>query len=133
MELPYKSYITEADLLSLKGYKLSQILKIDHSGNSTQTVEHWLLEIASIVYNCVLEICNRQDYAEYICTNEEYKNVIARCQLEQAVYVIENGNLLSISGQGETMDLKEMRKIRAYAPLMLNELRAARLVYGGVF
>lgn len=131
MTLPYKSYITADDILKYKGYRLDKVLATDHSGSTNETIEHFLLEVASVVYNCVLETCNRQEMAEFICTSEDFENLIARCQLEQAVYILENSNLLSMANLKEGADIKEIRKVRSYSPLMLNELKASRIFFGG--
>lgn len=131
MELPYKNYITSDDLFKLKGYQLSTCLLEDNSGNIQETINHFLNEIASSIYYYVLTQCCNREAAKLICTDEAYEDLIAHCQLEQAVYVLENGNLLAVVSD-DLINVNELRKVKAFAPLVIEEIRGAKLFYCGM-
>lgn len=55
MDLPYNVYITEEDVLK-RGYSLKDSLALDDQGEISKTVDAFLTEVASSVYNLVLDL-----------------------------------------------------------------------------
>ena len=53
MEYPYKVYITKEDVLK-RGYDLTQTLSVDDQGHIDATIDSFLEEVASTIYNLVL-------------------------------------------------------------------------------
>ncbi len=127
MTLPYNVYITEDDVLS-RGYNLSNILHQDDQGTIENTIRAFLEEVGDTIYNLVLETISNLDiisylldttdeeFAKYICTSEDYESTIAYAQLVQALYILENGNLLATTGEGTQFTIEDLRGARAYAP-----------------
>ena len=133
MEYPYKVYITKEDVLK-RGYDLTQTLSVDDQGHIDATIDSFLEEVASTIYNLVLTKVSDPTIAKYICTLESYQNDIAICQLEQAVYLLENGNLLSTSGEGTNLTLDDIRGAKAYSAIAYNHVEVmTKYLFGGIF
>lgn len=134
MELPYKIYITEDDILQ-KGYSLSKRLKIDDQGHIEATINAFLDEVALSIYNLLLEKINPIFDVDIICTCDEAKDDLTFCQLQQAIYLFENGNLLANSGYGnnnQLVDINQLRGNRAYSPVVINFLTKKGYFFGGI-
>lgn len=133
MELPYNVYITKEDVLS-RGYNLETVLKYDDQGTIDLTIKAFLEEVADAIYNLVLETISNLDmtsylfdttdeeFAKYICTSEDYQNTIAYAQLNQAIYILDNGNLLATAGEGTQFNIEDLRGQRAYAPIAIGSI-----------
>lgn len=130
---PYNVYITEDDLFEEKGYSLNIALKKDHTGDIEQTKKHFLDEIASMIYSKILQITNNRDKAKLICTDDYFKDQLALMQLEQAVYVLENGNILSVADDSGQIDIARLKSNQnALADLVVRELEAMPIRYIGI-
>lgn len=133
MNKPYKVYITEDDLYEEKGYSLNITLKKDHTGDIEQTKKHFLDEIASIIYTKILDLTKDRDKAILICTDDYFKDQLALLQLEQAIYVLENGNVLAISDDSGQIDVQRLKSNNnALADVVRAELEAMPIRYIGI-
>lgn len=133
MAKPYNVYITEDDLFEEKGYSLNIALKKDHTGDIEQTKKHFLDEIASMIYSKILQITNNRDKAKLICTDDYFKDQLALMQLEQAVYVLENGNILSVADDSGQIDIARLKTNQnALADLVVRELESMPIRYIGI-
>lgn len=133
MNKPYKVYITEDDLYEEKGYSLNIALKKDHTGDIEQTKKHFLDEIASIIYTKILDLTKDRDKAILICTDYYFKDQLALLQLEQAIYVLENGNVLAISDDSGQIDVQRLKSNNnALADVVRAELEAMPIRYIGI-
>ncbi len=133
MTKPYNVYITEDDLFEEKGYSLNIALKKDHTGDIEQTKKHFLDEIASMIYSKILQITNNRDKAKLICTDDYFKDQLALMQLEQAVYVLENGNILSVADDSGQIDIARLKTNQnALADLVVRELESMPIRYIGI-
>ena len=132
MDLPYNVYITEEDVLS-RGYSLRDSLYVDDQGYIDQTIDAFLTEVSGTIYNLVLDIVHDTGIASAICRSVDYANDIAYAQFEQAIYILENGNLLATSGEGTSLTIEDIRGARAYSPLAYNHMKAAlKYLFGGI-
>ncbi len=109
MNKPYNVYITEEDLLEQKGYSLNTSLRLDHTGDVEYTKIHFLDEIALIIYTKLLDITKDREAAKLVCTDEYFKELITFLQLEQAVYVLENGNVLAVCDDSGQIDIAKLK------------------------
>ena len=133
MTKPYKVYITEDDLYEEKGYSLNTSLRVDHTGDIEQTKKHFLDEIASIIYTKIVDITKNSDRAELICTDPYFETKLARLQLEQAVYVLENGNIYSVADDSGQIDMTRLKAdSNALSSLVEKELEAMPIRYLGM-
>lgn len=133
MNKPYKVYITEDDLYEEKGYSLNIALMKDHTGDIEQTKKHFLDEIASIIYTKILDITKDRDKASLICKDDYFKEQIAYLQLEQAVYVLENGNVLSVCDDSGQIDVSRLKSnSNALSDVVRAELEAMPIRYLGI-
>lgn len=125
MEKDYYIYVTKEDVLD-KGYDLSKALKVDHSGDINLTINHFLDEIAEIIYTKILDGCKDMPKAKFICQDEYYKNTIANMQLSQAVYVLDNGNVLAVADDTGMIDVSKLKSnanaLSDYCNAVLNTL-----------
>lgn len=132
MDLPYNVYITEEDVLK-RGYSLKDSLALDDQGEISKTVDAFLTEVASSVYNLVLDLTKDTGIATAICKSVNYSNDIAYAQLEQAIYILENGNLLATSGEGTQLTLEDIRGQKAYSAIAYNHLKnTLKYLFGGI-
>lgn len=132
MDLPYNVYITEEDVLK-RGYSLKDSLALDDQGEISKTVDAFLTEVASSVYNLVLDLTKDTGITTAICQSVNYSNDIAYAQLEQAIYILENGNLLATSGEGTQLTLEDIRGQKAYSAIAYNHLKnTLKYLFGGI-
>lgn len=132
MDLPYNVYITEEDVLK-RGYSLKDSLALDDQGEISKTVDAFLTEVASSVYNLILDLTKDTGIATAICQSVNYSNDIAYAQLEQAIYILENGNLLATSGEGTQLTLEDIRGQKAYSAIAYNHLKSTlKYLFGGI-
>lgn len=133
MEKPYNVYITEDDLFEEKGYNLNTALRLDHTGDIESTKKHFLDEIASIIYSKILEITMNREEAKLICTDEAFKEQLTLMQLEQAVYVLENGNIYSVGDDSGQVDVTRLKADNnALSKIVEEELEAMPIRYLGI-
>lgn len=93
LNFPYKSFITEDDVRTQGGYRLSEVIIDDDSGSTETTVANFLREVARIIYDYLPP--HRADSIYADPANEE---ALARCQFYEAIYIIENGDLAARKG-----------------------------------
>ncbi len=133
MTKPYKVYITEEDLLQEKGYSLNTSLRFDQSGDIELTKKHFLEEVASIIYTKILDITKNRAKAILICNDDYFKEQIEYLQLEQAVYVLENGNILSVCDDSGQIDVAKLKSnANALSDIVRVELENMPIRYLGI-
>lgn len=133
MTKPYKVYITEEDLLQEKGYSLNTSLRFDQSGDIELTKTHFLEEVASIIYTKILDITKDRAKAILICNDDYFKEQIEYLQLEQAVYVLENGNILAVCDDSGQIDVAKLKSnANALSDLVRVELENMPIRYLGI-
>lgn len=100
---------------------------------SNKQKKHFLDEIASIIYTKILDLTKDRDKAILICTDYYFKDQLALLQLEQAIYVLENGNVLAISDDSGQIDVQRLKSNNnALADVVRAELEAMPIRYIGI-
>ena len=133
MTKPYTVYITEDDLLQEKGYSLNASLRVDQTGDIELTKTHFLEEIASIIYTKILDLTKDREKAILICNDEYFKEQIEFLQIEQAVYVLENGNILSVCDDSGQIDVTKLKSNQnALSDVVRVELENMPIRYLGI-
>ncbi len=133
MTKPYKVYITEDDLLQEKGYSLNSSLRLDQTGDIELTKTHFLEEVASIIYTKILDLTKDREKAILICNDEYFQEQIEFMQLEQAVYVLENGNILSVCDDSGQIDVAKLKSNQnALSDVVRVELENMPIRYLGI-
>lgn len=128
MVFPYKSFITKEDVRIYGGYRLEEILIQDDTPNVDTLCDNALREIARMIYDYLPPYKRDAIYADK--NNEE---ALARCQLYQMVYIIENGDLSSRNGSSNFININELRGYRNLAPSAYQEmLKQGWLYCGGI-
>lgn len=133
MTKPYTVYITEDDLLQEKGYSLNASLRVDQTGDIELTKTHFLEEVASIIYTKILDLTKDREKAILICNDEYFKEQIEFLQIEQAVYVLENGNILSVCDDSGQIDVTKLKSNQnALSDVVRVELENMPIRYLGI-
>ena len=127
LEFPYESFISEDDIRINGGYRLSECLQPDDTGNTELLVANALLYFARMIYDW-LPINTRDE----IYANPKNEKQLALAQFYQAIYVLENGDISSRTGNGDTLiSLNDLRGYRSIAPSALNVLAKNGWLYRG--
>ena len=128
IKYPYASFIDSNDVRLNTGYRLEDILLDAEEENA---VDNALREIARMIYDKLPPFERRRIYAD-----PANKEALARCQMYQIVYILENNDIstrngIGIAGPG-LVSLDDLRGWRVIAPSVYEEFMEHGWLYRGV-